>query len=172
MFGLDNLTGKILWSKYLKDIAPFSGNEKDFMMLFVQRTTRHFPKLAQCALIAKDIHTNESVLYIFNPINGEPVDEGLIRTGYKMKQVMLLPKPNDEFLREILIIDENNNVHIHPKKSNKKLTDITRQTFIYTVEPSQGFLTGYTLAYNNSSNSQVYFIINTLFYVVIYVIIY
>lgn len=148
VFGIDNLSGNILWQKHLRDIVPFSTNDKDSMLLFVQRTTRHFPRSAQCTLVAKDKHSNKGVFFMFNPITGEAVDDGLVRTDYKIKQILLLPKPNDEFLRELLILDENNDVYVYPQGSQKKRLNSIKQTFIYTVESSQGLLTGYTLAYS------------------------
>lgn len=49
MFGLDNLNGEIVWQKRLTNVDTSS------MQLFVQRTTRHGPYPAQCALLLKDV---------------------------------------------------------------------------------------------------------------------
>lgn len=49
LFGLDNLSGKIMWSTYLPNhIKNFK-----ILKLVVQRTSKHFPHFAQCAIIGK-----------------------------------------------------------------------------------------------------------------------
>ncbi|CAG2058909.1 unnamed protein product, partial [Timema podura] len=56
LFGIDNLSGEILWQRRLEDAAPFLDQTTDrkHMVLYVQRTTRHFPHPAQCLLLFQD----------------------------------------------------------------------------------------------------------------------
>lgn len=154
LFGIDNLSGKILWKTYIENLAPFMINGKETMTLFVQRTTRHFPRPAQCALIAKDRFTDEGIVYMFNPITGELASD-IVKTGSKIKQFMLLPKHNEEFLREVLLLDDNDQVHVYPKGNYAVIVDVAKQTFIFTADSKTGILKGYSLAY---SNSEVIFI--------------
>nr|CAD7428540.1 unnamed protein product [Timema monikensis] len=56
LFGIDNLSGEILWQRRLEDATPFLDQTTDrkHMVLYVQRTTRHFPHPAQCLLLFQD----------------------------------------------------------------------------------------------------------------------
>lgn len=138
----------------MENLAPFIVNGKESMTLFVQRTTRHFPRPAQCALIAKDRYTDEGIVYMFNPITGELSGE-MVRTGSKIKQFMLLPKHNDEFLREVLVLDENDDVKVYPKGNHAVIVDLAKQTFMFTADSKTGVLRGYNLGFSNSEVSKI-----------------
>lgn len=90
---------------------------------------------------------------MFNPINGELTENGIIRTGSKIKQVMLLPKANEEFLREILVLDDNDQVTVYPKGNYDVIVDVAKQTFIFIADSDTGILNGYSLSYSSSKVS-------------------
>ena len=62
MFGLDSLTGAIVWQYLLPNIKPFQRNSADAgdvisqsaLPLFVQRTTAHFPHQPVCTVVGTD----------------------------------------------------------------------------------------------------------------------
>lgn len=103
LFAIDTLTGSIVWSYRLPNVVPFSGlNEEENMLLFVQRTARYPPLLAQCMLIAKDANTGKGVLFRFDPISGHS-ETGIERLTYKIKQVMLLPYEDQNHIKGMSI---------------------------------------------------------------------
>lgn len=87
---------------------------------------------------------------MFNPITGELSDTGVIRTGSKIKQVMLLPKANDEFLREVLVLDENDAVTVYPNGKSGVVSDGVKQMFLFTADEESGVLMGYSLGYSTT----------------------
>ncbi|XP_067005032.2 ER membrane protein complex subunit 1 isoform X2 [Anabrus simplex] len=150
LFGIDNLSGEILWQHYLKDVASYSSQDsnKKHMILYVQRTTRHFPYQAQCALLARSKTTGEGMLYAFNPFSGQGVDgnDKSVRLGYKVKQSSLLHQPNEQFLRGILLLDDQDKIHVYPESTYSVAASVASTTFIFTADPGTGVLAGYALA--------------------------
>lgn len=55
IFGIDNLSGEIIWQHRLENVKPYVDQAmgKKHIPFFVQRTARHFPSPAQCALLLK-----------------------------------------------------------------------------------------------------------------------
>ena len=94
MFGLDSAGGSIIWQYFLPNLAPFSVNNKQYSLLYTQRTVAHFPQPAQCVVLGKSRTSDGTVLYIFNPITGKPIGPGHAKgtqLPYKVVQAMLLP---------------------------------------------------------------------------------
>lgn len=150
IFGIDNLSGEIIWQQRLDNVKPYVDQAmgKNQVPFFVQRTARHFPSPAQCALLLKHKVTGEGVLFVFNPITGQPLAEtdGLIRLGYKVKQSMLLHESNKESLRGILLLDSQDNLHVYPESTHSVVVSVAATTFIFTVDVDTGVLVGYSLA--------------------------
>lgn len=153
LFGIDNVSGKQHWVRVLKNFNGFSNNQE--MKLLVQRTSKYYPLPAQCAIIARDKTTGNGLLYQFNPLSGQPIDNdnGIVTMNFKIKQASLLQEQGDNFLRGILIIDDKNEVHVFPSSSLKQVDGF----FLYFVDKIKGTLTGQLLQYDEKTNvSQVY----------------
>nr|CAD7589368.1 unnamed protein product [Timema genevievae] len=153
LFGIDNLSGEILWQRRLEDAAPFLDQTTDrkHMVLYIQRTTRHFPHPAQCLLLFQDKNTGKGSLFVFNPFTGQPTNEGLVKLGFRIKQSSLLHQPNKEFLRGVLLLDDSNNIHVFPESTREVAHNIAASTFLFTGE-NNGTLTGYTLMLSPSEH--------------------
>jgi len=63
VFGLDSLTGAVVWQYLLPNMKPFqrksiaAGGDvhlQSAMPLFVQRTTAHFPQQPVCTVVGND----------------------------------------------------------------------------------------------------------------------
>lgn len=103
LFAIDTLTGGIVWSYRLPNVVPFVGlEEEQNMLLFVQRTARYPPLLAQCMLIAKDANTGKGVLFRFDPVSGHS-ETGIERLQYKIKQAMMLPYEDENHVKGMLL---------------------------------------------------------------------
>lgn len=59
-------------------------------------------------------------MYQFNPIDGSPVNGGFAELNYPIRQISVL-QPGPDFLRGILILDQNNNVHVFPESSTESV---------------------------------------------------
>jgi hypothetical protein len=101
--------------------------------------------------------TGEGVLFVFNPITGQPLagPDGLIRLGYKVKQSFLLHEGNKESLRGILFLDNQDNLHVYPESSLSMAVEVAATTFIFTADPNSGLLVGYSLALSTKQVSIV-----------------
>lgn len=147
LFGIDNESGKQHWVRVLKDFTGFSADQH--MKLFVQRTSKFYPLSAQCAIIARDKSSGHGLLYQFNPLSGQSVDGGIIKLDFKIQQASLLHAYNsDNFLRDILFVDDKNEIHVRPETSVKHVDGL----FLYIANKKTGILTGYVLEYDKSSN--------------------
>ena len=104
--------------------------------------------------------TGEGVLFVFNPITGQPLAEpdGLIRLGYKVKQSLLLHEGNKESLRGILLLDNQDDLHVYPQSTHSVVVRVAATTFIFTVDADTGVLAGYSLALSTKQVSYHLFI--------------
>ena len=94
LFGLDSADGSIIWKYFLPDLAPFTQNNKQYSLLYTQRTVAHFPLTAQCIVLGRSRSAEGSLLHVFNPITGKPIGPGHPKGNqlqYRVIQSMLLP---------------------------------------------------------------------------------
>lgn len=117
VFGIDNVSGKVHWVRYLPEMVGF-GNDQP-MKLLVQRTSRFYPLTAQCTVLGRHRTSKNGLLYTFNPITGQPINGGLVQLPYKIRQVSLLHETGPDFLRGLLLLDEQNEAHVLPESSAK-----------------------------------------------------
>jgi len=76
-------------------LAPFSNNDKNFYLLYTQRTVAHFPLPAQCVILGKSRQTGGTILHVLNPVNGKSLDKKAPKgtvLPFKVAQAMLLPQ--------------------------------------------------------------------------------
>lgn len=53
VFGVRSSNGHIEWEHFFPELAPFDGNDQQKLLLYVQRTTAHFPNPPQCTVVGK-----------------------------------------------------------------------------------------------------------------------
>ncbi|EDO46898.1 predicted protein [Nematostella vectensis] len=150
MFGLDSSDGSVLWETFLPGLKPFSHNNKEFHLLYTQRTVAHFPLPAQCVIIGKSGSTNNSVLHVFNPISGKPLDEDNPQGNilpFKVMQTMLMPHLDNKHAKILLLLDSEKNVHVFPdtKDARSTITKEENSIFFYLVDRETGSVTGHML---------------------------
>lgn len=93
--------------------------------------------------------TGEGVVFIFNPITGQPLD-GLVKLGYRIKQSMLLHLTTDDFLRGILILDARDKVHVYPDSATEVAALLGKSTYLFTADQTTGILSGFSLSYSTT----------------------
>nr|XP_018911918.1 PREDICTED: ER membrane protein complex subunit 1 isoform X1 [Bemisia tabaci] len=147
LFGIDNLTGTILWTYLVKDVVPFSLSDKSQTIpLYVQRTTRHFPHPAVCTVIFQDAITRNGVLFSFNPITGEPLGDGILKLSYRIQQTLMLHQKDEENLNGILLLSDNKQVHAYPSSTLKTAIMVAPSTYFFIANPSTGLVTGFAVS--------------------------
>lgn len=146
LFGIDNVSGKQHWVRVVKNTDGFANGQG--MRLLVQRTSTFYPLPAQCAIIARDKSSGNGIVFQFNPLSGQTIDNGLLTLDYKIQQASLLHYSSDNFLRAILLVDDKNNVHVLPKTSTK----LADGFYFYTVNKQNGQLNGYVNQYDSQSD--------------------
>ncbi|RZB40068.1 DUF1620 and/or PQQ 2 domain containing protein [Asbolus verrucosus] len=144
LFGIDTLTGSIVWSYRLPNVKPFNDVT---MMLLVQRTARYSPLPAQCLLLAQDANSGAGVIFKFDPISGDS-PRGIERLSYKIKQAMLLPSEDENHLKPVLVVASDNSLHVYPDDGRKIAEKHAEMTFVYTIDST--LLRGYKLTPNLS----------------------
>lgn len=148
VFGIDNLSGKIIWQIKVDDIEPFSaGIAMPVMPLYLLRNARHYPLQPECVLLVKSKSTGETVLVAFNPIDGSVPSKGsVVKLGFKVKQSLLLHVSDEKFYKGIILLDEDNKVHVYPESSKTVALSNPSSIFIYTADAHTGILEGFTLS--------------------------
>uniref|UniRef100_A0A1L8D9I9 ER membrane protein complex subunit 1 n=2 Tax=Nyssomyia neivai TaxID=330878 RepID=A0A1L8D9I9_9DIPT len=147
LYGIDNISGKVHWMRYLVELGHFTDSQS--MKLLVQRTAKHFPHPAQFAVIGKQKDSANGVIYQFNPVSGEPIEGGFIRLVYGIQQLMVLNEiESGNFLRAILILDEKNGAHVLPESAKSQANGM----FMFTVK-TEGDVAGYHIQANKKDIS-------------------
>ncbi|GAB0095170.1 ER membrane protein complex subunit 1 [Sergentomyia squamirostris] len=137
LFGIDNISGRTHWMKYLQEMVHFT--EDQSMKLVIQRTAKHFPHPAQYAVVGKQKDSNKGIIYQFNPVTGEPIQGGIIRLSHGIQQMTVLNEAESgNFLKALLILDENNRAHVLPDSEQIKANGM----FLFTVR-NEGDIFGY-----------------------------
>lgn len=62
------------------------------------------------------------IMFRFDPISGKPIDGGLMRLDYRIKQLGLLPDSGNDYVSGLLLVDQSNNIHVYPPEAAKKVT--------------------------------------------------
>lgn len=138
LFGVDTLTGSIVWSYRLPNVKAFKDKK---MLLFVQRTARYVFSSAQCILLAEDEFSGLGVLFRFDPITGASV-QGVERLTYRIKQALLLSQEDGNHLKQVLIVGEDNSVYVYPGNVIENGGD---NVYIYSIE-EESLMRGYKLS--------------------------
>ncbi|XP_065936544.1 ER membrane protein complex subunit 1 isoform X2 [Magallana gigas] len=145
VFGVRSTNGHIEWEHFFPELAPFDGNNQQKLLLFVQRTTAHFPNPPQCTVVGKHKGTGNGFLFSFNPISGEPVDTpptGQV-LNYRITQTSMLGELDDHFLRGILLMDPDNQIHVFPGKCLSVLKKTFGSQYMFVADRETGFIKGY-----------------------------
>ncbi|XP_017778048.1 PREDICTED: ER membrane protein complex subunit 1 [Nicrophorus vespilloides] len=153
LFALDTITGEIIWSRYLRNIAPFDVIDKKVMVLYLQRTARYAPLSAEMTLVAKHSIGGEGVVFKFDPITGKSIG-GINMLNFKIKQATLLPFEDKTHVKGLILLAENNQIHVYPPNAKSMLKDYTGTMFLYNADSEKSILTGYTLIYGDEENPQ------------------
>lgn len=149
LYGIDNLSGNVVWQKYLGEMETYKSIDKPVVSFYVQRTSRHLPYPAQCFILGKHKASDESMVYTFNPINGQPIGDGLHRLGYRAVQSLLLHFVDDQFLKGVLLLDSKGGLHVHPESQTALVSEHAKSIFFFTANSESGLLVGYTLAHSS-----------------------
>ncbi|XP_059616170.1 ER membrane protein complex subunit 1 isoform X2 [Phlebotomus argentipes] len=137
LYGIDNISGKVHWTKFLPEIEDFTDNQS--MKLIIQRTAKHFPHPAQYAVVGKQRNSQNGIMYQFNPVTGEAIQGGIVRLSHGIQQMTVLNEVESEnFLRALLILDENDKAHVLPDSEKSQANEM----FLYTVK-TEGIVKGY-----------------------------
>lgn len=136
IFGIDNMSGKIHWTRYLSDLKTFSELNEN-VKLVAQRTARHFPHPIQYSVIGRNRISDQGVIYQFNPITG--VEVNTVRLDFKIKQLSVLHESEaSSFIRPILILDEHDKIHVLPETFKSQAAGL----YLFTVK-EEGLVNGF-----------------------------
>ena len=143
IFAMDTLTGRIVWQRLLREISM------DKLTLFIQRTSIHYPLEPQCTILAKK-DDGSSVLFVFQPLTGQPIaGDGYVHLNYTVQQAILIPQSEEtEFLKPLLMLDSRNNPHVFPETGSalNRIIQLADSLFLFTADPKTCVMAGYSLS--------------------------
>ncbi|KAL3860995.1 hypothetical protein ACJMK2_007088 [Sinanodonta woodiana] len=148
VFGMSSRTGHILWQHYLPDLSPFRSLGKDKLLLYIQRGTSHFPHPPQGVVIGRNKISGHGHLFAFNPITGQLVKDmpsGGVTLKYIVKQAFLLGEIDEQFLKGVVFLDDQDQVHTYPESIQEHLKNVLSSLYIYTCDDETGLMKGYTV---------------------------
>lgn len=140
VFGMDSYTGRVAWRWSLPPfVRPLADGH---YVLFTQRTAAHVPLRPVCTVIGRHSETNKAVAVSFDPITGKAELQATgSDLGFQLLQVALLPGLDRDFMRPIVLLDTERQIHFYPKP---RLTlPAMKSMFLYTASEESGRLDGY-----------------------------
>ncbi|XP_053680149.1 ER membrane protein complex subunit 1 [Anopheles nili] len=147
VFGIDNVSGKHHWVRYLPSFSGFGNGQP--MRLLVQRTSRFYPLPAQCVILGREkSQSGKGLLYIFNPISGMPVaGGGIVELPYRVQQVALLHHTGTDFLKGLLLLDENSHAHVVPES----LAMHADNFYLFSIDKETAQIRGFLVQYRQKT---------------------
>ncbi|KAK2174177.1 hypothetical protein NP493_820g01017 [Ridgeia piscesae] len=134
-------------------MAPFIRFGHTAMLLYIQRTTAHFPHPPQGAVLGRHKLTGQGLLYVFNPITGKPV-KGMPSGGevinHEVLQVSLLSQMDDHYLRPIVLLDDKLQYHVYPASDLAMVQELSPSLYMFTADAATSTLTGYGMVVEDS----------------------
>jgi len=146
LFAMDTITGRIVWQRLLTTTG-------DKMVLFVQRTSIHYPLEPQCTVLIQQqpgADSRGASLFVFHPITGEPANQGdgYIHLDYVVQQAILLPQSEEtDFVKTLLLIDDQTLPHVFPSTelTLNQVVKMADQLFFFTADTKSCLMRGYSL---------------------------
>lgn len=137
LFGLDTLTGKIIWSFYDRELGrDLRGRRQP---IFVQRTTAHYP-FAPIATVV----TRSGLILSFNPVTGE-INERM-RMPVGVKQAMLMSHVDRTFTKGVLLLNNDNHAVVYPSYAIDEFFNHKDNYFMLVGDDRSGALEGFSFA--------------------------
>ncbi|KAK7496801.1 hypothetical protein BaRGS_00012010 [Batillaria attramentaria] len=149
VYGIRSHNGKIVWQHFFPDLAPFKGQGQEKLLLFVQRTTAHFPHSPQCAVLGVSKKTGNGLLFTINPVTGAMLKDTPLSgldLGYKVIQAQLMNDLHDEnFLKGIVLVDSDIKIHFFPTSMKSVVQPHSGTMYLHLTNPDVGTMNGYWL---------------------------
>lgn len=134
IFGLDTITGAIVWQAFDKNLVSASGEPKSSLVILSQSDDdTSIPK----AII---IHPTGYVLE-FNPISGQTITNTNLST--KIRQFAQTEYYQGENSRAVLLVGEDDTVSVFPRELTEKVKQDINKYYITIAGTSEPMLVGY-----------------------------
>ncbi|XP_014675376.1 PREDICTED: ER membrane protein complex subunit 1-like [Priapulus caudatus] len=146
VFGIDNLSGEVIWQKLIPGIVPFQQLGKETLPLFVLRTTAHFPHPPEYAVLGKHKATGNGLLDVFNPITGRCMTREVIQLNYRVQHVSQLAQHDADFVRPVIFVDTNKLIHVYPETATDVLMEAVAHNYLFSADADTGVVTGYRMS--------------------------
>ncbi|XP_050349636.1 ER membrane protein complex subunit 1 isoform X1 [Nymphalis io] len=141
IFGIDNLSGEILWRRYEAGLSAQSAS------VLTRRSARTPPHHAYLSVVATQRETGNGFILSLNPITGELVGEGKLILDVRLLQSMLLHVPDSEKLHALVLLDERENVQVLPSSAASLVEDV----YMYVAERDTAKVQGYSLRFDGKT---------------------
>ncbi|OQV24584.1 ER membrane protein complex subunit 1 [Hypsibius exemplaris] len=149
IFGLDSRNGDVVYSSLLKNFAKPKDRSIQF---YIQRTGAHAPFPSQSVLVGADKRTGNGLLYFFDCITGEQLDQP-VTLNRPILQSGLIPVMSSNHLEAIFVLDSDLNLSIYPE--NLDMPEITAfvkdSLHIFDVCSKTGVARGYRVKLVNKA---------------------
>ncbi|XP_063686134.1 ER membrane protein complex subunit 1-like [Bolinopsis microptera] len=131
-------TARIIWSRYLDNIAPLSNGQYQVHMI---RSASHYPLPALVAVLGTSLDSKKAVLTVLNPLDGSLQYRQEFES--KLAQIQLTAVEDNEFAKVMLILTDDNEVHTYPPRLHKLVEHLP--LYFTLVYPDQMELKGFFL---------------------------
>ena len=144
----------------MKNTSPFIRNDKKpAVSLFLQRSSAHIPHEPQAAFVSNSASGSQTRVFFFNPLTGKTVKNSPelgLTLDFKVKQTFIYPTADSEFLKPLVIFDQDNKLHVLPRASDQLVGQSKKLNVIFSVSTDNGkdtVLTGYSMDSSSSDSA-------------------
>lgn len=134
-FGLDTISGDIIWESFDKDFATTSPDSKNVALLALKQSDNDASESSVVVVHSKGL------IMSLNPIMGEMTEKKQLANS--IKQIASTEAFSDYQGRGILILDIQNKVHVYPETVIDTIKDGIHKYYITVAEKSPARLSGY-----------------------------
>lgn len=142
MFGMDTISGDIVWELFEPEISTRGDSNKALLSL----TKQSDDEAADSRAIV--VHPRGIILH-FNPVTGELVDKTSLNV--RVKQLTLTEQNEDDGSRGIIILDSQNQIHVYPDNFKNSVMDSVNKYYLVLADKVANQLEGVKLVKESGS---------------------
>lgn len=136
MFGLDTLTGDVVWEQFNEDLSTLGDTNKVFLAL----TKQSEDDADQSRAIV--VHPAGTIIE-FNPITGLLLNKN--KLAVQVKQLTMTEENESLDARAIIILDKHDRVHVYPEDQRIRVIEDAQKYYMTVFNKIENQLEGYRL---------------------------
>jgi len=142
---MDGSSGQILYAFILPEFSTFKDSS---IFLNLQRQSKYAPLKPLASVVYPSSKSESTILFPFNPIEGQHLDEPQTYPGIIQVQMLLHGTQATNFLKPVVLLDKNYVVHTYPQR----VKELPKLFFFVAEKYPEPVLKGLTVKLDSATN--------------------